>query len=244
LSGCSVVSLVKLAIASSYLAYYDNGKYDEAIASFTKLTSLQPDNGAAYQLLGTAYHANNQLDRALVAYNQANAIAPRATIHSNIGTIHYDRREYVEAIASYRKAIALQPKEATTHRNLADSLWLNGERDEARSEYQTAITLAAAALAVNPKAMRMNALIAYCHGKLGHYAVARSMISDVVKAAPEDSDAAYKQAVIEALAGANTSALRYLERALKLGYSHARVESDRDLDSIRSLPEFAKLLAH
>jgi eukaryotic-like serine/threonine-protein kinase len=226
------------------LAYYDKGRFDEAIASFTKLTSLQPDNGAAYQLLGTAYHAGDQLDRALVAYQQANAITPRATTYSNIGTIHYDRRQYDQAIAAYRQAIALQPKEATTRRNLADSLSLRGERLDAKREYETAIELASAALAVNPKATRTRALIAYCHAKLGRFDQARTLIAGVVKSAPEDNDAAYKQAVVEALAGQPAAALKHLERALALGYSRSIVERDRDLDSIRLLPAYSKLLSH
>ena len=226
------------------LAYYDKGRYEEAIATFTKLTSLQPDNGAAYQLLGTAYHANDQFDRALVAYHQANAIAPRATIYSNIGTIHYGRRQYRDAIAAYRQAIALQPKEATTHRNLADSLWLNDERAAARVEYHVAIDLAEAALTVNPTSTRMRSLAAYCHAKLGRIDVARAMLAEVVKNAPDDNDAAYKQAVVEALAGRAPEALKYLERALQLGYSHAMAERDRDLDAVRSHPAYAKLISH
>jgi tetratricopeptide (TPR) repeat protein len=223
------------------LAYFDKGRFDEAVASFTKLTSLQPDNGAAYNLLGTAYHASNQLDLALTAYRQATTIAPRPTTHSNIGTIHYGRGEYEQAIAAYRAAIALQPKEATTHRNLADSLWLNGDRSEARKEYEAAITLATQALAVNPKATRSRSLIAFCHAKLGRVDSARALIVEIEKQAPGDSDAAYKHAVIEALAGQPAAAVKHLERALTLGYSRSIAESDRDLDSIRSLPAYQSL---
>jgi eukaryotic-like serine/threonine-protein kinase len=223
------------------LAYYDKGRFDEAIASFTKLTSLQPDSSAAYQLLGTAYHAANQLDRALVAYNQSIAITPRATTYSNIGTIHYASRRYADAIAAYRQAITLQPKEAVTHRNLADSLRLNGDDDEAQREYGAAIALAEESLAVNATATRMRSLVAYCHARLGRLDRARTLIAAVVKAAPEDSDAAYKQAIIEALAGRNADAVKYLQRALSLGYSRSVMESDRDLDQIRSLPAYASL---
>jgi tetratricopeptide (TPR) repeat protein len=224
------------------LAYYDKGRFEEAIASFTKLTTLQPDNAPSHSLLGTAYHAAGELDRALAAYRQANSIAPRATTYSNIGSIHYARGEYPAAIDAYRQAIAIQSKEATTHRNLADALWLNGDKLAARAEYQAAMTLANETLKVNPSATRSRSLIAYCQAKLGNIDQARALIASVVKNVPNDSDAAYKQAVIEALGGRSKEALRYLERALALGYSRAVAESDRDLDSIRSLPAFSTLM--
>jgi hypothetical protein len=90
----------------------------------------------------------------------------------------------------------------------------------------------------------MRSLIAYCHAKLGRIDQARRLLAGIVKGAPADNDAAYKQAVVEALAGQSTAALKYLERALQLGYSRAIAERDRDLDSIRALPAYAKLLGH
>lgn len=223
------------------LAYYDKGLYDEAIASFTRMAALQPDNSVAYQGLGTVYHAANQLDQALVAYTQANKLAPRATTYSNIGTIHYNRGEYAAAIAAYRQAIALQPQEAATHRNLADTLLLSGDRAAAQAEYERAIDIANAALQVNPRAPRLPALIAFCLAKLGRYQDARTRIAAIVAEAPDDNDAAYKFAVIEAIAGRREQALARLQRALQLGYSRVMAGTDRDLDSLKPLPAYQAL---
>ena len=225
------------------IAYFDKGRFNEAISAFTRLASLQPDNAAAYQLLGTAYHAANHLDRALGAYTQANNLNPRATTHSNIGTVHYARGEYAAAATAYRNAITLQPKEATTRRNLADALWQVGDREGARREYEAAIALAFEALKVNPAAIRSRSLVAYCSAKLGRLDEARRRITEIVREAPSDSDAAYKGAVIEAIAGNNEESLRLLQRALELGYSLALVLTDRDLDRVRQLPGFQRLLA-
>jgi serine/threonine protein kinase/tetratricopeptide (TPR) repeat protein len=224
------------------LAYYDKGLFEEAIAEFTKLTSLQPDNAAAFQTLGTAYHAANQLDRALASYRQANTLGPRATTYSNIGTIHYGRGEFLNAIGAYRQAIALQPNEAATHRNLADTLLLNGDTREARLEYERAIELAAAYLKVNPSATRSRSMIAYCQAKLGRFEEARRNIEAAGRAAPGDNDIAYKKAVIEAIAGDPQAAIKSLERALALGYSRAIARTDRDLSKLKSLPAFRALV--
>lgn len=224
------------------LAYYDKGLLDEAIASFTKLTTLQPDNAAGFQLLGTAYHAAGNLDRALVGYQRANQLTPRATAYSNIGIIHHTQSRYPEAVNAYRMAIALQPREATTHRNLADSLWMTGDIRSARAEYRTAVDLATQALAVNPAAARLHALVAFCEAKLGRFEVAREALAEALKRAPNDNEVVYKQAVVEALQGNINSALATLGRAIALGYSATRLSADRDLDSLRTAPEFAKLV--
>ena len=66
----------------------------------------------------------------------------------------------------------------------------------------------------------------------------------MVAGAPDDSDAAYKQGVIEALAGNRDDAVRHIGRALTLGYSRALFDNDHDLDALRSSPDFARLARH
>jgi serine/threonine-protein kinase len=223
------------------LALYDEGKLNDAIATFTTLTTLQPDNASAFQLLGTAYHAAGDLDRAFVAYERANALAPRAAAYSNIGIIHHTRRDYPRAIEAYRKAIALQPKEATTRRNLADALWASGNRQAARTEYRSAIDLAQDALKVNPKDARSHALVALCQAKLAEFGAAQDSLREALKLAPDDNEVVYKQAIIETMRGDLTAAMATLQRAIQLGYSKARLDADRDLDPLRALPGFPTL---
>ena len=219
------------------LAYFDSGRLPEAIAAFSRVTALQPDGAPGFQLLGTAHHAAGELDRALAAYQRANEIAPRATAYSNIGVIHHTRAQYERAASAYRDAIALQPREATTHRNLADALWMLGERRQAAAEYSTAIGLATSELSVNPHQPRVLALVALCEAKLGRIAVARSGIEAAVRQAPQDPEVAYKLAVIDVLAGRLDEARVSLARAVALGYSAARLDADRDLDRLRPLPQ-------
>jgi tetratricopeptide (TPR) repeat protein/TolB-like protein len=220
------------------LAYYDGGRMPEAISAFTRATILQPDNAPNYQLLGTAQQAAGALDQALEAYNRANAVSPRATAYSNIGVIHHTRGEYSKAADAYRQAIALQPREATTHRNLADALWMLGQRREAAGEYDAAIALTQRELAVNPNLPRVRALLAYCLAKLGRATAARAAIGEALRLAPRDPEVVYKQAVVELLGGRHAEAGATLVTAVSLGYSVARLDADRDLDPLRPLPAF------
>ena len=166
---------------------------------FTKLTTLQPDNAVAFQMLGTAYHAAGQFDQAVVAYERSNALAPKATAYTNIGILHHARGDYAGAIVAYRQSLRLQPKEASTHRNMGDTLWMTGDRAGARAEYQKAIDLANEALTVNAKDGRTHSLIAFCEAKLGRTAAAQRSIAEAARLAPNDGDVVYDRAVIATL---------------------------------------------
>jgi hypothetical protein len=58
----------------------------------------------------------------------------------------------------------------------------------------------------------------------------------------EDVRLVYTAAVVEALANHPDNALRLLREAFKRGYSAQEATSDPELDSLRSRPEFEKLL--
>jgi len=57
------------------------------------------------------------------------------------GMAQYERGELDEAIASYRKAIELQPNKADAHINLGAALQQKGELDEAITSFRKAIEL-------------------------------------------------------------------------------------------------------
>ena len=208
------------------LAYFDAGRLDEAIASFSRLTALQPDNASGFQMLGTAHHAAGELDRALVAYQRANAIAPRATAYSNIGTIHYARRDFEAAADSYKKALAIQPREPATRRNLAEALEQLGKNTEARREYEAAIGFLGDALQINQADGRTWALMALCQARTGRVDAAESSLKRALALAHDDSEVAYKSALVALALGRDGDALKARDRAMSLGYSRSIAAAD------------------
>ena len=231
-----------LTIRALAIAYLDKGSTSDAIASLIRLTDLQPDNASAFQLLGAAYHTAGDADRALTAYQRANALAPRAAAYSNIGIIHHERGEYGAAVDAYKKAISLQPREAITHRNLADAYWASGDHAAARQSYADALGIATSALKINASNARTHALVAFCQAKLGRTSDAIASIRRAIALAPQDNEVVYKYGVILLLAGQQAEALDALERSVKLGHARSQLTRDRDLDAIRNDPRFAALV--
>jgi tetratricopeptide (TPR) repeat protein len=225
------------------VAYYNAGKYDEAAAAFQKVTELQPDNSWGFQMLGTVQHAKGERSRALANYNRAIALAPNAGAYSNLGNLHYEDGRYVEAAAAFERAAALDPKSPVKHRNLGDLYRKLGREKDAVESYARARDLLRAAVDMNPSDAASMASLALCEAKLGDSRSALQHAAAAVALRPDNSTVLYKRAVVYALVGKRGDGLRALEGAVRAGYSTAFIESDEDVASLRSAPEYRKVIA-
>jgi tetratricopeptide (TPR) repeat protein len=80
---------------------------------------------------------------AIAAYHQVLEIQPtHAAAHINLGTLYYNRQEYVLAEKHYRSAIQIDPRYALAYFDLGNVLDETGRVQEAIATYQTAIQLA------------------------------------------------------------------------------------------------------
>ena len=69
--------------------------------------------------LGVAYEKKGELDQAIAEYRLAAKKLPLAYLY--LGNAYFQKKEWVEAERSYKKAIDKNPKNADAHNNLA---WL------------------------------------------------------------------------------------------------------------------------
>lgn len=80
---------------------------------------------------------------ALDCYIQCTELDPgHAAAFINLGTLHYNRQDYVQAERCYRKAIEVDPRYALAYFDLGNVLDETGRLQDAISSYQSAITLA------------------------------------------------------------------------------------------------------
>jgi tetratricopeptide (TPR) repeat protein len=85
--------------------------------------------------------------------------------------------------------------------------------------------------------------LALYYAKKGMPAEALNFIKRARSINKEDVGLVYIAAVVEALANHPDNALGLLREAFKRGYSVQEASSDPELNSLRSRPEFEKLLA-
>jgi tetratricopeptide (TPR) repeat protein len=99
-------------------AYIGMGRYDQAIADFTKAILLQPDSVMAYTSRGSAYGSAGQYDQAVADFTKAITLRPDfAMAYNNRGFVYATKGLWTEAVTEYNHAIAIQPELAITYAN-------------------------------------------------------------------------------------------------------------------------------
>ncbi len=120
-----------------------------------------------------------------------------------LGKIYFNRNQFIQASAAFKKANALQPKQVDILVSLAESLYLS---QAPRAEYES-FTYLQQALAIDPHnvaALNLSALLKY---KNKNYAEAIRLWQEVLLEVPKDSDTAreIKSAIRQAQLSNNVS---------------------------------------
>ena len=122
-------------------ALKEQGKLDEAIASYNKALSIKPDYAEAYNNMGNALQDQGKLDEAIEAYNKALSIKPDyAEAYNNMGNALQDQGKLDEAIEAYNKALPFKPDYAEAYNNMGNALKDQGKLDEAIEAYNKALS--------------------------------------------------------------------------------------------------------
>jgi class 3 adenylate cyclase/TolB-like protein/Flp pilus assembly protein TadD len=209
------------------------GRAREAIASYRRVSLLEPDNPAGFNNLGVAYLAVGDFEESTKAFARALEIEPRLSTYSNIGTGLYYRGDFAEAARMFRKATELGPSNHRLWGNLADALLFAGRQADSREAYARAFELAEGELAVNPRHSVNSAQAAYYATRLGHGERARRHIDNALSAGNNENEVHYYVGLAELGLGDRERAADHLRRARELGYPEAFLRSAPELRQIR-----------
>jgi peptidoglycan hydrolase-like protein with peptidoglycan-binding domain len=90
------------------LAFFQEGAYDAAIATYSRIIRRRPKNANAFFNRGLAYKNIGFVDRALADYDAAIRLDPwHQKAHLDRGNIRYEKGLYREAIRDYLSALEL-----------------------------------------------------------------------------------------------------------------------------------------
>jgi tetratricopeptide (TPR) repeat protein len=168
-----------------------------------------------------AYHHLFAMEEARRDYEHALHIRPGyAEALNNLGAIYYARKNYKKAIHYYRKAIAINPQSPTIYSNLGTAWFARGKSQQGLEAYRTAFAL-------DPTVFASDSPLLVNEGLATH------------DRAQQD----FCLAKLFAASGRNQEAIDFLRKALDEGFSDTRkILADQTLASLRSTPEFAKLM--
>jgi Flp pilus assembly protein TadD len=108
-----------LSTAGRKVSEDDRTAYDNAIADFSQVIKLRPNDASAYRERGNAYADRGDYDRAIADYNQAIKLDPDyATAYTGRGAAYGGKKDYGRARVDSEKALQLDPNDATARNNL------------------------------------------------------------------------------------------------------------------------------
>lgn len=227
------------AIGNAYLRMGDNQK---AMDAFRRVTELEPENYFGYLNIGAVYFRSGKYEESIAPFQKSLQIQPEWATYSNLGTAYFYLKRYNESAKMFEKAVEMNPNHEVVVGNLADAYRWSGQSEKARTAYDTAISLAYKELQVNPRSASTMGSLALYYAKKGDTKQAAQFIRRARAIDRANASLMYIEAVVDALANRPAQALQALSDAFQRGYAPKEAESDPELDALRNLPGYQKLM--
>ena len=123
-------------------AYYEQGKYDEAIARFEKITASGSSKAEDHFNLGLALMQNRQLDAAMGELTTARRMAPRSTaVLYNLGILFKRQLRYPNAEELLEQVVENDPEDPASWFNLAKVRFDQRKLPEALEAYSRVVNM-------------------------------------------------------------------------------------------------------
>ena len=114
----------------------DPAQWAQAVDAYQRVTTLAPDDGAAWNNLGLLQHRMGRHEDARRHYEVALVADPAlAEAAYNLGSLHDDLGSPSQAAHWYRRALEIRPDYADAHFNLASALERAGDGAAARRHW-------------------------------------------------------------------------------------------------------------
>jgi Flp pilus assembly protein TadD len=203
---------------------------------------LIPDNEQAYLSVGGAYIYLGRYEDAITVLQRSISLRPTARGYSNLGSTYLRLRRFEQAIPVFEQAVSLFPRNYIFAGNLSRAYEWAGQHAKATASYEHAISLASDELKVNPRDADAHISVARYSAMLGRKIEALNHLTTALTLKPNEAEYRSYAAVIHNQLGDRASALASLKKAISLGWSMAEINSEIELDSLRSGNDFQKMV--
>ncbi|KAG1647900.1 UDP-N-acetylglucosamine--peptide N-acetylglucosaminyltransferase subunit [Nymphon striatum] len=113
------------------------GMLDEAIASYKKGLSINPQDARGHFNLGTALRDKGNLTEAITSYECAIKLFPNYTdAYNNLGETHRDQGNMDAAVKHYQQALSRNPEHPNANYNMGEFLYLAKKYSEAVPHFE------------------------------------------------------------------------------------------------------------
>ncbi len=194
-------------------AYASLERYDESIAVLERLQPVQNRNVAIIARLAELYYRKGDLDTAFEYYKQITVYEPVSenarVAYANMGNIRDDQHRYDEAIAFYKKSLAIDPKDSSTLYNLGIAYKHAGKPELAVSAFNEAARY-------NPDNPKPRLAIADLYYEKGYLDLALDEYIKVVRLWPHLQEAQFTLGMLYYSKGRHDYALEAFNRVIAI----------------------------
>ena len=126
------------ALVNSALAHFYLQEFAPAEEFLNQAVALNPSQSNALFALGMIYRNQNQMDKALQAFQKIlNADPQDSTTLYQLGQIYLKKQDYANAVSTLEKVVELSPYDIAAHYNLATALIRKGDQAQGQRMMET-----------------------------------------------------------------------------------------------------------
>lgn len=204
------------AIKLFYIAncYWQMGNTANAKSYLDRALTLSPNHFESLSLYGNIWLMEGNIQNAIDSFKKVTDMNPKDAFNfGNLGLSYLLNHEYELASQSFGKAINLVPNNPPLILNQADSFLLSNAKQQAEELYIHAIELA-----LNEAETSENLqLLAQAYAHLGDHSNALLYLKRLERSDPSGIGTIYTSALVNTLAGNNTSAVLNTQNSLEAG---------------------------
>ena len=216
--------------------HYRLGNYEEALANINQALNMDSTDVSFLAQKANIYYENGDAKAAVAEWDKVLQMQPE------YGFGYYRRGWFKElsgdlegGLEDLSMAIVLEPKEPYFYETRGDLYVKLGKRDLAEADFKKVIEI--------EDTPEKYECIQYAYQGLGQYDKAREAMDMIIARDTTDYGKYYDAACLYSRMKDKDNALKYLEKALVLGYNRfAHMERDFDLDFLRNTVEFKALI--
>ena len=212
------------------------GNYEEALANINQALNMDSTDVNFLAQKANIYYENGNAKAAVAEWDKV------LTMQPEYGFGYYRRGWFKElsgdlegGLEDLSMAIVLEPKEPYFYETRGDLYVKLGKRDLAEADFKKVIEI--------EDIPEKYECIQYAYQGLGLYDKAKEAMDAIIARDTTDFGNYYDAACLYSRMKDKDNALKYLEKALKLGYNRfAHMERDFDLDFLRNTSEFKVMI--
>ncbi len=216
----------------------------QADLASTKALTLEPDLAEAHVARGLTVSLSKKFQEAEEHFETAMRLDPKSYQAAYwFGRARMSEGKFEEAIKLFERAAALRPEDHEAVAMLAQSLGGSGNSVESLAARRRSIKLLEQQLELTPDDARACILAGVASSILGDSEGALRYVKRALAIDSDDPMLLYNVGCIYCGIGKNEEAMTALERAVDAGFGHREwMEHDPDLEPIRAMPRFQKIL--